>query len=47
MKNLLLIVLAIAMFPFFIKGLGYIKNDLRFLLCNITEACHVIPSWEQ
>lgn len=47
MKNILLIVLAIAMFPSFIKGMGYIKNDLRFLFCNITEVCHAAPSWEQ
>lgn len=47
MKNLLIIVLAIAMFPNFIKGVVYLKKDLRFLFCNITEACHSVPSWEQ
>ena len=39
-RKLLIVGIAIAMFPGFIKGIHYIKRDFTFLYCTISKSCN-------
>jgi hypothetical protein len=39
-RKLLIIAIAIAMFPAFVNGLHYLKRDITFLYCFVSKSCN-------